>query len=140
MDNLHAVVLHQHFISNIHIQVPLTPKNQLFHNLVRVTNCEITRNCMTLGTFGLPPSGRTLGRYPFHHTERTLEVYMSLCHKHSTLPRMSLSSVACEGSHVRNFGRLVVESTLYPPPFQGVVPTQHSSTLGLGPYCGLTVH
>ena len=95
---------------------------------------------MTLGTFGLPPSGRTLGRYPFHHTERTLEVYMSLCHKHSTLPRMSLSSVACEGSHVRNFGRLVVESTLYPPPFQGVVPTQHSSTLGLGPYCGLTVH
>ena len=32
---------------------------------------------------------------------------------------------------MRNFGRLVVESTLYPPPFQGVVPTQHSSTLGL---------
>ena len=28
-----------------------------------------------LGTFGLPPSGRTLGRYPFHHIERTLEVY-----------------------------------------------------------------
>ena len=53
---------------------------------------------------------------------------------------MSISDVACEGSHMRNFGRLVVESTLYPPPFQGVVPTQHSSTLGLGPYCGLTVH
>ena len=31
-----------------------------------------------LATFGLPPSGRTLGRYPFHHIERTLEVYMSL--------------------------------------------------------------
>ena len=52
----------------------------------------------------------------------------------------SLFNVACEGSHMRNFGRLVVESTLYPPPFQGVVPTQHSSTLRLGPYCGLTVH
>ena len=53
---------------------------------------------------------------------------------------MSMSDVACEGSHMRNFGRLVVASTLYPPPFKGVVPTQHSSTLGLGPYCGLTVH
>ena len=26
------------------------------------------------------------------------------------------------------------------PPFKGVVPSQHSSILGLGPYYGLTVH
>ena len=32
------------------------------------------------------------------------------------------------------------ETTLYLPPFKGVVPSQHSSILGVGPYCGLTVH
>ena len=33
----------------------------------------------TLGTFGLPPCGRTLGRYPFHHTERTLgSIYVTV--------------------------------------------------------------
>ena len=26
------------------------------------------------------------------------------------------------------------------PPFKGVVPSQHSSILSIGPYCGLTVH
>ena len=39
-------------------------------------------------TFGLPPSGRTLGRYPFHHKGRT----------------RPMSSVACEGSHMKDFG------------------------------------
>ena len=33
-----------------------------------------------------------------------------------------------------------MRTTLYLPPFQGVVPSQHSSTLGVGPHCGLTVH
>ena len=41
-----------------------------------------------LGTFGLPPSGRTLGRYPFHHKGR----------------KKPMSSVACEGSHMKDFG------------------------------------
>ena len=53
-----------------------------------------------------------------------------------------MSNVASVGSHVKDFGGVVLvpETTLYLPPFQGVVPTQHSSILGLGPYCGLTVH
>ena len=101
------MVLHKRFIPNIYIEIALTAENELFHDLICVPDCEVARDGITFGTFGLPPSGRTLGRYSFHHNERTLEAYMSLCHKHSTLPRMSLSSVACEGSHVRNFGRLV---------------------------------
>ena len=43
---------------------------------------------LPLGTFGLPPNGRTLGRYPFHHKGRT----------------RPMSSVACEGSHMKDFG------------------------------------
>ena len=34
----------------------------------------------------------------------------------------------------------LTETTLYLPPFKGVVPTQHSSILGVGPYCGLTAY
>ena len=34
----------------------------------------------------------------------------------------------------------VSENHLIPPPFKGGVPLQHSSILGVGPYCGLTVH
>ena len=51
-----------------------------------------------------------------------------------------MSNVACEGSHVKDFGGVGLETTLYLPPFKGVVPSQHSSILGVGPYCGLTVH
>ena len=35
---------------------------------------------------------------------------------------------------------LFQKTTLYLTPFKGVVPSQHSSILGVGPYCGLTVH
>ena len=53
-----------------------------------------------------------------------------------------MSNIACEGSRMKDFGGVVLvrETTLYLSPFKGVVSTQHSSILGLGPYCGLTVH
>ena len=41
------------------------------------------QNLLSLGIFGLPPCGRT----PFHYKERT----------------RSMSSVACEGSHMKDF-------------------------------------
>ena len=53
-----------------------------------------------------------------------------------------MSNVACEGSHIRILVVLdwLTETTLYLPSFKGVVPSQHSSILGVEPYCGLTVH
>ena len=88
-------------------------------------------------------SGRTLGRYPLHHNGLILDPCVFCTPKKwkpteacDTVKLMTLSKVACEGSHVRNFGRLVL-STFYPSPFQGVVPTQHRSNLGLGSYGGL---
>ena len=57
-------------------------------------------------------------------------------------PQRPMFNVACEGSHMKDFGGVVLvhETTLDLPPFKGVVPSQHSSVLGLGHYCGLTVH
>ena len=34
----------------------------------------------------------------------------------------------------------MAQNHLIPSPFKGVVPSQHSSILGVGPYGGLTVH
>ena len=72
-----------------------------------------------LGTLRLPPCGHK-GR------GRTLSTTMKVPMSIRRFQVRCLSKVPCEGSHMRNFGRLVVGSTLYPPPLQGVVPTQHS--------------
>ena len=58
---------------------------------------------LPLGTFGLSQRERTLGRYPFHHKER----------------KKPKSNVACEGSHMKDFGGigLVNRNHLIPSPF-----------------------
>ena len=60
----------------------------------------------------------------------------------AAIDQKKMSNVACEGSHMKDFGGvgLVHRNHLYLPPFKGVVPSQHGSILGVGPYCGLTVH
>ena len=50
-----------------------------------------------------------------------------------------MSNMACEDSHMKDFGGIGLVNRNHSP-FKGVVPSQHSSILGVGPYCGLTVH
>ena len=41
--NFHTMVMHKRFIPNIYIQIALTAKDELFHNLVCVPDCEVDR-------------------------------------------------------------------------------------------------
>ena len=41
-----SMVMHKRFISNIYIQVALTAKDQLFHNLIGVPDCEVAGDGM----------------------------------------------------------------------------------------------
>ena len=40
------MVMHKRFIPNIYIQVALTAKDELFHNLICVPDCEVARDGM----------------------------------------------------------------------------------------------
>ena len=52
-----------------------------------------------------------------------------------------MSSVACEGSHMKDFGGVGLREPPYTfPLFRVWSHRQHSSILGVEPYCGLTVH
>ena len=111
-----------------------------------ISPCQRAASGIPLGTFRLPCRAHP-GAVPFP-PQRTYTVSRCMrspkrrqpAEASNTRPLMSLSDVACEGSHMRYFGGLVSCPPYNFPLFKGVVPTQHSSIPGVGPHCGLTVH